>query len=121
MRIVIETVKHAEQRYDTVGDWQYDTTKDEMLIRVSEMGHWKFNFLVALHELVEWAICRDDGVTDKEVDTFDIHYAGSCDEPGDDLDAPYWYGHQVASGIERSAAAAMRVNWTEYNRRIQEL
>ena len=116
---MIATIAHAEQRYNTVGDWTHDG--ETVVIRVSDLGDWKFNFLVALHELVEWAVCKDKCVAETDVDRFDMAYAGSCDEPGDDIDAPYWFGHQVASGIERTASAALGVDWHVYEKAVTGL
>ena len=126
MRILIETLPHAEQRYDTCGDWveQADGTWH---IRVSELPKFKalfpekFAFLVAFHELVEMALCTASGVTAKEVDAFDLVYAGSREEPGDDEDAPYYDQHQLATGLERTMAALLGVDWTEYERAINQL
>jgi hypothetical protein len=126
MRILIETVPHREQRYDTCGDWleQVDGTWH---IRISELPTKtalfpeKFAFLVAFHELVEMALCRAAGVTAAEVDSFDLCYAGSCLEPGDDIDAPYYRMHQMATALERTMAAQLDVDWGEYERAINEL
>jgi hypothetical protein len=126
MRILIETVPHGEQRYDTCGDWleQPDGTWH---IRVSELPAKqalfpeKFAFLVAFHELVEMALCMAAGVTAAEVDSFDLTYAGSLAEPGDDIDAPYYRQHQMATALERTMAAQLDVDWGEYERAINEL
>jgi hypothetical protein len=126
MRILIETVPHREQRYDTCGDWleQVDGTWH---IRISELPTKtalfpeKFAFLVAFHELIEMALCQASGTTAAEVDSFDLAYAGSRDEPGDDEDAPYYDQHQIATGLERTMAALLGVDWAEYERAINEL
>lgn len=126
MRILIETLPHAEQRYDTVGDWRIDRD-GTWTIRVSKLPTKtalfpeKFAFLVAFHELVEMALCVASGVTEFEVDRFDLHYVGSRDEPGDDDDAPYYQQHQLATGLERTMAALLGVDWTEYEKAIDSL
>lgn len=119
MRIVIETIPHAEQRYPTVGDWWVDQA-GTWQIRVSEMGNEKAAFLVGIHELVEMATCLSDGVTQEEVDKFDRHYAGEG-EPGDDMDAPYWKQHQLATTVERQAAQWLQVDWNEYEKLVDSL
>lgn len=122
MHIVIRTLPHAEQRYDTVGDWRV-TANGTWDIRVSDLGSWKFNLLVALHELVELALCHDHEVTTAQVDEFDLAWQphNGIDEPGDDLMAPYYLEHQVASGFERLMAAELGVVWSEYERVIESL
>ena len=87
--INIETIKHSQHRYPTVGDWNYTATGD-WRIRVSEMANWRFEFLVAFHEMIEMALCRDKGITEQEVTKFDKAYEANRphedddSEPGDD-------------------------------------
>lgn len=126
LRILIETIPHHEQRYDTCGDWVIESD-GTWHIRVSELPMknalfpQKFNFLVAFHELVEMALCQASGVTEQEVDSFDLTYAGSYAEPGDDIDAPYYRMHQMATALERTMAAQLDVDWGEYERAINIL
>ena len=57
MKITIETIPHNTHRYPTIGDWQFLPAKEGELnlsIKVSDMGDWKLESLIALHELVEW-------------------------------------------------------------------
>ena len=126
MRILIETIPHDQQRYNTVGDWLV-TADGTWHISISELPTKsalfpeKFAFLVAFHELIEMALCQSDGVTESEVDKFDLHYAGSRDEPGDDDDAPYYAQHQIATGLERTMAALLGVDWSEYEQAVNAL
>lgn len=85
MKILIETIPHSEQRYPTVGDWQWTQVKvlgrsgfpaDDKLvptlhIKVSEMSDWRHEALVAIHEAVEALLCKYAGITEQEVDDFD--------------------------------------------------
>ena len=122
---MVETIPHEAQRYPTVGDWQW---KDgTLVIRVSELGDWRYNALVAVHELVEVLLCKHDGVTEESVDKFDIEYEKQRDdkdvesEPGDDNNAPYRKQHCVATGIERILAAELGVAWNDYADKIESL
>jgi hypothetical protein len=122
MRIIIETLPHAEQRYDTVGDWYVDA-EGTWQIRISALGNWKQEMLVAMHELVEMALCQAHDVTSREVDAFDLHWKAhhDIDEPGDDLTAPYYQEHQIATALERFMAVQLGVAWSEYYRALDEL
>src|ERR1700730_8034346 len=51
MKGIIETVPHQKQRYETVGDWQWDG--DTLKISVSDLGNWKYEMAIAYHELRE--------------------------------------------------------------------
>ena len=71
MNITIKTIQHNRQRYDTCGDWWFDK-KGNLQVRVSDMNNWKYEYLVADHEVREALLCKDRGVTQKEVDEFDM-------------------------------------------------
>lgn len=71
--ILIDTVPHADQRYDTPGDYWVDG-QGRWHIRVSELGDWRYELLVTVHELVEMALCEHKGITQQEIDAFDIAF-----------------------------------------------
>lgn len=133
MRIVIETVDHKDQRYDTVGDWQtgvtlhvrdadesWDPTPVDLLIRISRMPDWRSEALVAVHELVEAVLCQHAGITAEAVDSWDMGPGKDMDEPGDDPSAPYHGPHMAADAIERQLASALDVDWTEHELNIEK-
>jgi hypothetical protein len=128
MRILIDTIPHRDQRYPTAGDWQFTKGdfgrgEDMLVIRVSDLGHFNMNFLLAIHELVEAVLCKHRDVSEAEVDRFDQDPEREREgiEPGDNMAAPYFAEHQFASGIERLLAAELGVNWVEYERRVDAL
>src|SRR5437899_2430215 len=94
--IHIRTIPHGRQRYDTVGDWQDSTF--EYTISVSKFDNEDYEFLVAIHELVEMWLCRKAGISDEAVTKWDVAYEGS--EPGADSYAPYYKQHTQATQIE---------------------
>jgi hypothetical protein len=116
MNVHIKTIPHKEQRYDTVGDWFYDKNGD-LQIRVSKMSDGYYEQLVALHELAEALLCDKDNIDEEEVTRFDISFTGTG-EPGDDIKAPYYWQHQVATGLERQLAALLEVDWAAYEKEI---
>jgi len=125
IKINIETIPHSQQRYETVGDWWWgaDGTWE---FRVSNMGNWRFEMLVAIHELAECAMCRFWGISQVDVDDFDKVFEanrveGNTDEPGDDPKAPYRNYHCIATGIERVMATMLGVSWKEYESAINAL
>ncbi len=129
MKITIETIPHGEQRYPTVGDWQW-ITPTELLIRVSEMGNPVYEAAVGIHEAVEALLCQQDGVTQAAVDRFDMAYErdrppfgipGDDGEPGDDPAAPYHRQHCFATAVERMLIAALGVPWAEYDAAVEAL
>jgi hypothetical protein len=125
MKIVIDTTPHADQRYPTVGDWWVEDD-GTWHIRVSDMGDWRYELLVALHELVEFAICQHEKVSEQEITAFDVAFEkrrpeGNVDEPGDEPAAPYQREHCIATGVERIVAALLGVKWKEYDEKVNSL
>lgn len=124
--INVETVPHDCQRYDTCGDWQVDLDPEyghqepTININVSRMNDWRYEFLVAIHEIIEAALCHQWGITDKDVDAWDLAHLHDCD-PGDLPGAPYRKQHIIASCIEKMLALELDVNWEEYEFVIKNL
>jgi hypothetical protein len=122
----IRTLLHAAQRYPTVGDWQLGDD-NRWAISVSKLGNWRYELLVAIHELVEMALCTDRGISEEDVTHFDrrfeaSHAAGvSTGEPGDDRNAPYRREHRFAENIERQIAHELGVDWGEYEQAVEAL
>ena len=122
MNITIKTIPHKEQRYDTVGDWQF-TEAGDLAITVSAMGDWRYEALVAFHELAEAVLCKARGITAEQVDAFDKWHAGNIDlgEPGDHPDAPYHKEHFFATTVERMLAAEFGFDWHTYDEAVAGL
>lgn len=124
MNIKIEIIPHEQHRYTTVGDWFFDAAGD-LTIRVSKLSDWRREVLVAIHELVEVVLCKHYGVTQEQVDKFDMEefsYEDHPDEePGDSPDAPYKRPHFLASSVERMLAAELRVDWKPYEEELEAL
>jgi hypothetical protein len=118
MKIDVETIKHKEQAYDTVGNWWED--EGIRFIRVSEMEDPRMEFLVALHELIEQELCQARGIPTADVDKFDQEFTGGG-EPGDAEFSPYRKEHFFATTIERLMAAELGVDWREYEAKINSL
>lgn len=120
-KIVIDVVPHRKQRYPTVGD--YYKKNGELHIRISKMNS-KHEFLVLMHELLEWFLIDQKGISIKEIDEFDILYEQTKtdnSEPGNDPNAPYFDEHQFATLIEKLLAEKLGVNWTKYDENVNSL
>jgi len=123
---VISQVPHKKQRYETVGDW---IPGRPVRIRVSKMKDERYVFLVALHEMIEYELCRMNGITDREVVEFDASFEEERRqrlhsieaEAGDDPRAPYSDQHGFATMIERTVAQKMGVSWSAYEKAVVSL
>ena len=145
MNIAVKIIPHNEHRYPTCGDWWF-TPEGDLEIRVSKMSDWRYECLVAFHELCEVLICKHLGITQEAVDAFDIQFEkdrerraalsesgaaadvreceslpGPDDEPGDHKDAPYRVQHFIATNCERILALALGVNWADYDGEVVSL
>ena len=124
MKVTIEVIPNENQRYPTVGDWQWDG--DNLTISVSAIGDWRYEMLVAFHELAECLICNHRGISQESVDEFDKRYEaarleGDVSEPGDSIAAPYYREHQFATCVERLLALELGVEWNKYDEVVSGL
>ena len=117
MRIIIETIEHKDQRYNTVGDWQF--IGDELIIKVSKLEDERLEFLVGLHELVEAYLCKVYGITSEQVDAFDMAHEDDID-PGGIPTAPYYRQHLFATVVEHIIAGELDVDWDAYETAIEK-
>ena len=127
LRILIKTVKHSNQRCEAAGD--RIKKKSGQFITVSDMKDKRYEFLVALHEMIEWFLCDDRGIRQKEVDDFnsgfeldrDLGIHNGSIEPGDDSAAPYHKEHVFATYVEGLLAAELGVHWKDYTKTLNNL
>lgn len=121
--IVIKPIPHKAQRYDTVGDYWLDML-GRAQIRVSKMPPDE-EFLVAIHELIEWYLITRKGIKISDIDEFDLEHERKGEsffaEPGDDPDAPYHKEHVIAETVERLLASYLDVDWEKYDKKIKAL
>jgi hypothetical protein len=123
--IQFKTIKHKNHRYETVGDYFKDA-RGRMQFRVSDMRNSDYEFLVFIHEAVEWYLCRRAGITIQEIDAFDMEFEsnrkkGDLSEPGHDPRAPYGWAHKFAEKIEKMVAAKLGVKWAIYDKVVESL
>jgi hypothetical protein len=125
MRINIEVIPHEQQRYPTVGDyWMEDGIQQ---VRVSRLPDWRYEILVAVHEIIELAITRHRGIPEDVISEFDVEFEKLREsqlrsgEPGDHPDSPYCKEHFFATSLERLLALELDVNWFEYEAYVDGL
>ena len=129
--VLIRVIPHAEQRYNTVGDWLFHPSDPTtLLVNVSDTGDWKWNMCVALHELAEAIACTANGVTQEQVDEFDKNWKPGFgyEEPGEDPRSPYFQEHALALTEEQTLFFHMSSDyvtdnseWELYEAKLEEL
>lgn len=124
MQINLKTIPHSEQRYETTGD--YFDEDGVTQIRVSDLGSDDYEFLVLIHEMVEWYLTQKRGIKEEDISNFDIEFENNrkkwdTSEPGDALSSPYRQEHFFATNIERLCSEQLGVNWQHYSETVLNL
>lgn len=125
--VSIRFIDHVCQRYPTVGDWFWRHTT--LHIRISDMKNDQYNMLVAVHEYIEALLCWKNNISEQSVTKFDIQFEderaqgmhSETAEPGDDMTAPYYQQHQLATRVEKFLAAELGVDWEKYDATVNSL
>lgn len=144
MRIIIEVIPHTQQRLpgSLGGDWQWITRGkafsegytqdidvatssicDVLLVRVSDMGNWRYNYLLAQHEMNEALLCKASGITTEMVDA-DEKNAKDTDDPDSLSGYPgscYQREHNDSLVMEWITARFLGVDWTDYAKAFEAL
>lgn len=119
-RIVIETIP-KDPKFTSMWEWM---ANGDLSIKVSE-SNAKYEFLSALHSLVEGMLCNMKGINTSDVDEFNTKFelmrsefpllVGEA-ESGDNDAAPHHHEHQMASRIEHWLSDSTGVDWEEYRK-----
>jgi hypothetical protein len=123
-KIHMLVIPHEKQRYETVGDYFFDTD-DVLQIRTSKLPNNRMELLVLLHEIIEVLLTEYRGIKEQDIYDFDVDFEskrpeGNIDEPGDDSKAPYKKEHCIATSVERMMASLLEVDWNDYDKACQE-
>ncbi len=126
-RVVIDLIDHAEQSYETVGN--YSTLADGTLhIVVSRTPTPLYSWFIAVHELIEAILAANAGIADEEITEFDKRWLEQArtkpmwaDEPGNDPLAPYHRIHVIAGICERIMVEQADAHWTHYEDELAAL
>lgn len=122
-KYILEVISPDKQRYDTPGDWIPGTPAK---IVSSKLGNEDFEFLIMLHELIEYQLCKKKGITDEMVVEFDKKFEedrkkglhSEMEEPGNSSLAPYRDEHVFATKLEKMMSKKMSVDWKKYNEAV---
>ena len=124
---IISVIEHESHRYETVGDYYVDR-EGNRIIAVSKMSDPRYELLVAVHELVEMALCQHRGIAENDITAHDMQFElerqngeHGDKEPGDDPRATYRKEHFFATSIERLLAAELGVDWSTYDKEVVSL
>jgi hypothetical protein len=116
MRINIGAIPHIFQRYNTLGDWQFYDNDGTLTIRVSDTGDYRMNAALAIHEFAEAILCKARGITQQQVDRWDLAHLEDPD-PGSIEGCPYHDQHIGAAIIENIFLKMLGIKDAEYDER----
>jgi hypothetical protein len=123
VNITIKTVPNEEikQRAGFTGaDWWFDE-HGNIEVRVAELGDWREEFALAIHEATEAGMCRYLSISQDDVDRFDFEYKRTHEidlNAGDEPFAPYKVPHTFSTAIERILTGVMNVDWKKYDDKL---
>lgn len=112
-------IPHAQQRYDTCGDYYLVDFGRGVNFRISKMRDWRSEAAVFHHEFFEWAWCERNGVTMEAIDTWDKEHP-DVDEPGEVAGCPYYEGHRLANIAEELLVKALGLTWAEHEENVAD-
>ena len=113
MDVEIKSIPQSRQRDpNSVGDY-WRAADGALYVRVTEMPDWRYELLIAVHELIEEALATHRGIPEPEIMRFDLEHP-ELDDPGMDCRAPYHAEHFFADAIERLIAQQLGVDWHAY-------
>jgi len=122
-RIIIEVIPHTEQRLGQPGDW-YTAADGTRVVRVSDLGDWRFNYLLARHEMDEMMLCQHAGISVEAVDGYDSRPEAKDDDPDSFSGypgAPYQEQHNDAMAAEWVMSRLLNVAWQKYGEAFEKL
>ena len=115
--MTLEVVGASKIRNQDVGDWD-----EEGNIKIARLGDYKMETCLAVHEIVEWTLCKSLGITDEVVTNFDADHltfiGHEHHESGDCPLSPYSVPHKTATMVERLVAFFLGVSWEDYGKVI---
>lgn len=121
-RITIEFIDHHKHRYDTAGDY-YRVGPGRYRVLASRMGDWRYDALLAFHELAEFLLVKHAKISDATITRWDKEMARKFPdaEPGEFKEAPYHKQHMLAEHLERLLAIGLGVKWSDYGKAFLSL
>lgn len=123
--ISIYSVNHKDQAYETVGNF-IEIDEECTDFEISKMSDWRMEYMVAVHEFLEYGLVKHAGIDVKSIDTFDKAFEkkrkkGNTDEPGDNKKAPYYEQHQFATSVEKMLCKKFGIKWKDYEKAVNSL
>jgi hypothetical protein len=136
---ILNVIPYDKMRYPSAGDYHMvkipvdfnyiSKFEDVEQIDIADLGDEKLELLVFLHEAIESILTREVGIDEQIIMDFDLAFEEERElglhsdtaEPGMDPRSPYREQHIIAEKCERAVAKLLKINWKEYEKKINEL
>jgi hypothetical protein len=137
MKIDIKSIPFKEMPYPSL-DGYWDNPDGSVSFRTCEETSEKAQFLVLIHAMIEYYLCKFNGITEPEIADWDlmIEEAVKEGELPEDIDsgyaivhnitgspvlAPYRDQHHLATAVEGLLLPSMQYSEEEYSKEIETL
>jgi len=107
--VLIKVVPHQEYQYPTLVR-RYEVGTGRWVIEVCELEDVRYEFLVIVHELIEWFLSQL-----KEVERGGIE----ANSGGSNVKVNHYWEHVFATLVERMVALQLDVDWKEYCEKLK--
>lgn len=114
-KVVMQSLPFEKMRYETYGD--YHESNGAVRIDVVKQDNPLYEWLIAIHELVEYVLVKARKISISQIEEFDQTCQST--DPGDDTAAPYYHEHQVATIVEKIVCNELGIKWHDYTKEIQ--
>jgi len=131
IKINVQVIPHSEQGPSKIcAQWNWDKNGVAQVF-ISRLGNLDMERVITAHEIMEiLSSAHFPGMDDANTDKIDAEFLEKRNsgallpdeiEPGFWYKSPYRWPHTLSTGIELILAAWLKVDWLEYQRRLDEV
>jgi hypothetical protein len=134
LKINIRTKPIEKMRTRDVGDYYQaivppGAEEEPLKIIVARMENPDYEFLVALHEMIEAYLIKRRGIDPRQIDEWEDKFEREVREgkrpknsnAGEQKDCLYKEEHKIAIKIEKTLAKYLKINWKKYEKYLDQL
>jgi hypothetical protein len=137
IKVNIESRKFKDMPYPSL-DYYYENSDGSVDLGAAEELSEKAQFLVLMHAMIEYYLCKFNGITEPEIAKWDLEieelvklgelsdetdpgYAVISDGEGAGIQAPYRDQHHLATAVEGLLLPSMQYSEAEYIKEMETL
>lgn len=124
IKVMVFVIRSEFQEYRTAGNYK-ELCDGTIVYLITKQVNKDYEFLILIHEMVEFHLCKMRGIKEKDIDKYDKYWEirkenglAIAEEPGNEKDCIYAKEHRFSENIERQLAHEMSKVWKEYDDKI---